>query len=171
MRKTLMALLFSILLSLSVTAQNRTFTSNGLDYVLELPSASWEAVTRLDVHEHVEFIYERDYNNGYLRLRKKFVDAGTGAADLFRVDEKWELQRLPSYVACSDGRSTDFTGRLTGTVFAYEYVSKGRNMDGRIYYLQLDNHTFYVLHFTVASANLQHLRAQMDSIARSFHMK
>ena len=44
-------------------------------------------------------------------------------------------------------------------------------MDGRIYYLQLDNRIFYALRFTVASEKLQSLRDQMDSIARSFRLK
>ncbi len=171
MRKILIMLLFIIALSSSVAAQSRTFTRNGLDYALDLPSPAWEAVSRLDIHEHVEFIYDGDYNNGYLRLRKKFVAAGTSAEDLFREDEKWKLQRLPGYVVCSDGRGTEFAGRLRGAVFSYEYVSKGKNMDGRIYYLQLDIRTFYVLHFTVASDKLQTLREQMDSMARSFRLK
>jgi hypothetical protein len=44
-------------------------------------------------------------------------------------------------------------------------------MDGRIYYLRVDNHTFYILHFTVASEKLPSLLDQMDSIARSFRLK
>lgn len=171
MRKTLIILLFIIPLSLFSTAQDRTFTRKSLDYALDLPSPLWEAVSRLDVHDHVEFIYDGDYSNGYLRLRKKFLAAGTGAEDLFREDEKWELQRLPGYVVRSDGRGTEFVGHLRGIAFSYEYVHKGRNMDGRIYYLQLDNRTFYALHFTVTSDKLQNLRDQMDSIGRSFRLK
>jgi hypothetical protein len=36
----------------------------------------------------------------------------------------------------------------------------GNAMDGRIYFLQVDNRTFYVLHFTVASQKLQGFREQ-----------
>ena len=68
-------------------------------------------------------------------------------------------------------KGADFNGQLKGTVFSYEYVNSGINMDGRIYYLQLDNRTVYALHFTVASDKLQSLRDQMDSIARSFRLK
>jgi hypothetical protein len=171
MRKTLITLLFIIPLSMIATAQTQPFTRDGLAYALDLPSPSWRAVSRLDVHEHMEFIYGDDYSNGYLRLRKKFVAPGTSAEDLFRHDEKWELQSLPGYVVCSDGRGTKFDGHLSGTAFSYEYINKGRNMDGRIYYLQLDNRTFYALHFTVASDRLQNLRDQMDSIAQSFRLK
>ena len=171
MRKTLLTLCFIMLLSMTTTAQPQTFTRDGLDYALNLPSPSWRAVSRFDVHDHFEFINGDDYSNGYLRLRKKVVDPGTSPEDLFRHDEKWELQFLPGYVACSDGRGTEFDGHLRGAAFSYEYINKGRNMDGRIYYLQLDNRTFYALHFTVASEKLQSLRDQMDSIARSFRLK
>ena len=112
-----------------------------------------------------------DYSNGYLRLRKKVVTPDTTSEDLFSEAEKWELQKLPGYVVCSGGKGTEFSGQLKGTVFSYEFVSQGRNMDGRIYYLRLDSRTFYILHFTVASEKLPSLRDQMDSIARSFRLK
>ena len=171
MRTTLAALLFIVSLSMTSTAQTQTFTRSGLDYELDLPSSAWRAVSRLDVHDHMEFIYGDEPTNGYFRLRKKLVAAGTTTVDLFAHDEKWELQSLPGYVVCSDGRGTEIDGILKGTVFSYEYINKGRNMDGRIYYLQLDNRTFYALHFTVVSDKLQNLRDQMDSIARSFRLK
>jgi hypothetical protein len=158
-----------MLLSMTTTAQPQTFTSDGLDYALDLPTPLWKAVSRVDVHEHFEFINGDDYINGYLRLRKKFVGPGTVPEDLFRQDEKWELQRLPGYVVC--GMGDEFFGRLRGKVFSYEFVNKGINMDGRIYYLQLDNRTFYALHFTVRSDKLKSLREQMDFIARSFRLK
>ena len=171
MRKTLIALLLIIPLSMPGIAQTQSFTRDGLDYALDLPSSSWQAVSRLDVHDHMEFIYGDDYSNGYLRLRKKFVSPGTSAEDQFRHDEQWELRSLPGYVVCSEGGGTEFEGHLKGTVFSYEFINKGRNMDGRIYYLQLDNRTFYVLHFTVASDKLRGLRSQMDSIVKSFRLK
>ena len=62
-------------------------------------------------------------------------------------------------------------GNSKAQCFSYEFVNQGRNMDGRIYYLRLDNRTFYILHFTVASEKLPSLRDQMDSIARSFRLK
>jgi hypothetical protein len=171
MRGILTALLSFIALGINALAQTQTFTRDGLDYALDFPSPSWRAMSRVDVHEHFEFIYGDDYSNGYLRLRKKLVKASTVAEQIFREDEKKELQRLPGYVVCSNGAGTAVDGHLRGTVFSYEYVNGGMNMDGRIYYLQVDNRTFYVLHFTVASEELQSLRDQMDSIARSFRLK
>ena len=170
MRVILVALLLIIPFSTNAEAQ-QTFTREGVEYVLDLPSASWRAVSRVDVHEHLEFVNGDDYSNGYLRLRKKVVTSDTTLQDLFSEIEKWELQKLPGYVACTGGKGTEFNGKLKGTVFSYEFVNQGRNMDGRIYYLRLDNRTFYILHFTVASEKLPSLRDQMDSIARSFRLK
>ena len=171
MRLILTLLLIIVPLSINANAQTQTFTREGVEYLLDLPSPSWRAVSRVDVHEHLEFVNGDDYSNGYLRLRKKVVTLDTAADDLFSEAEKWELQKLPGYVVCSGGKGTEFSGQLKGTVFSYEFVNKGRNMDGRIYYLRLDSRTFYILHFTVASEKLPSLRNQMDSIARSFRLK
>jgi hypothetical protein len=169
--RSLIGLVLFTALSVSATAQTQTFTKDGLEYAIDFPSPSWGPISRVDVHEHFEFVNGDDYGNGYLRLRKKLVEAGTVAEEIFREDEKWELQRLPGYVVCSDGMGTLVEGHVRGTVFSYEYVNRGMSMDGRIYYLKLDNRTFYVLHFTVTSAKLRSLRGQMDSIARSFRLK
>jgi hypothetical protein len=171
MRLILTLLLIIIPVSIRASAQTQTFTREGVEYVLDLPSPSWRAVSRVDVHEHLEFVNGEDYSNGYLRLRKKLVTSGTTTKDLFSEAEKWELHKLPGYVVCSGGEGTDFNGQLKGTVFSYEFVNQGRNMDGRVYYLRLDSRTFYILHFTVASEKLSSLRDQMDSIARSFRLK
>jgi hypothetical protein len=168
MRVILLALLLIIPLSTNADAQTQTFTREGVEYVLDLPSPAWRAVSLVDVHEHLEFVNGDDYSNGYLRLRKKVVTAETASEDLFREAEKWELQKLPGYVVCSGGKGTEFNGQLKGTMFSYEFINHGRNMDGRIYFLRLDNRTFYV---TVASEKLPGLRDQMDSIARSFRLK
>lgn len=138
---------------------------------MDLPSTSWRPVSRVDVHDHFEFINGADPGNGYLRIRKNLVSPGTTAADLFREAEMWELQRLPGYVVCSGGRGAEFNGHHKGTVFSYEFVEKGKGMDGRIYYLEVDKRTFYALHFTVASEKLATLRERMDFIARSFRLK
>ncbi len=171
MRKTLLTRWFIMLLSMTTTAQPQTFTRDFLDYALDLPSPLWRAVPRLDVHKHLDFINGDDPRSGNLRLRKKFVPSGTNPEAMFREDEKWELERLPGYIVCSDCNGTDFSGHLKGTEFSYVYVANGINMYGRIYYLQLDNRTYYLLHFTIASDKLESFRDQMDSIARSFRLK
>jgi len=44
-------------------------------------------------------------------------------------------------------------------------------MAGRLYYLQADNRTIYVLRFTALREKLTLIRNQTDSIARSFQLK
>ena len=171
MRNILLCLSFLITLTLTANAQTQSFSREGVEFVLEFPSSSWRAVTRVDVHEHVEFINGTDTRNGYLRWRRNVVAPNANAASLFAEEEKWDLSRLPGYVVCSGGKGTEFTGHLKGTWYSYQFVKDGTNMDGRIYYLQADNRTVYVLHFTVASEKLDALRSEMDSIARSFRLK
>ena len=171
MRNILLCLSFLITLTLTATAQTQSFSREGVEFRLDFPSSSWRAVTRVDVHEHVEFINGTDTRNGYLRWRRNVVAPNANAATLFAEEEKWDLSRLPGYVVCSGGKGTEFSGHLKGTWYSYQFVKDGTNMDGRIYYLQADNHTVYVLHFTVASEKLDGLRSEMDSIARSFRLK
>jgi hypothetical protein len=152
-------------------AQKHTFTREGIEFVLELPSPTWRVVSRLDVHDHVEFIYGDDCQNGYLRLRKNFVERGTTGADLFQRDQMQSLRLLPGYVVCDGCNGERFAGRLSGARFTYEYTSGDRPMMGRIYYLQVDNRSIYTLHFTGTRERLQLIQNEMDSIARSFRMK
>lgn len=171
MRNILLCLSLLIVAVLTASAQTQSFSRDGVEFEMDFPSASWRALTRVDVHDHVEFINGIDKRNGYLRLRKKLVAPGANAAALFADDEKWDLSRLTGYVVCSGGKGTEFSGRLKGTWYSYEFVKDGTNMDGRLYYLQVDNRTFYVLHFTVASERLARLGSEMDFIARSFRLK
>lgn len=165
------AVLSAAFLTLTVAAQTVTFTSEGVDYKLELPSARWRAVPRLDVHEHMEFVYGENRADGYLRVREYLVEVGTTPKDLFLREESRTLRFLPGYVGCAPCEGERFNGTLSGAVYAYEYTSGGRPMAGRIYYLQVDRRSFYSLHFTGEVRKLQALRGQIDSIARSFRVK
>lgn len=157
--------------SLVVGFQSRRFTRDDLEYELQLPSPAWRTISRIDVHGHLEFVNGTDPANGYLRLRKILVEQPATPAELFRQDEKWELQHLSGYVVCSDCKGVSFEGKLSGAVFSYEYVAGGRTMYGRIYYLEIDKHTFYSLRFTVARNKLAAMRDEMDVIAGSFQLK
>jgi hypothetical protein len=157
--------------SMVILGQTRQFTRSNVEYVVDLPSPAWRVVSRVDVHDHLEFMNGDDPANGYLRLKKIFIGQSTTISDLFAADEKWELQRLRGYVACSDCQGVKFKGRLNGAVYSYEYVAAGKTMHGRLYYLQLDQCTFYSLHFTVKREGLEAVRDEMDSIAASFHLK
>jgi hypothetical protein len=146
------------------------YTNDRLEYALELPNSKWRALTRPDsVHNHTEFIYG-DRSDGLLRIRKEVVDAGTTAADLARRDHDLKFRFQPGYVESKD-REAKFIGRINGVTSAYEYTGSGKAMIGRVYYLQADNRTIYVLHFTGTRDKLPLLRNQTDGIARSFHLK
>ena len=170
-QKTISILVLLLAGCVAVAGQTRQFSKADIEYVLDLPSPAWQHITRLDVHDHVDFSNGNEPANGYLRVRKIFLNQPATTADLFRDQEKWELQRLPGYMVCSECEGLSFQGRLSGAVFAYEYIASGRPMYGRIYYLQVDQRTFYSLRFTVARDKLQAVRDQMDLIAQSFRLK
>jgi hypothetical protein len=155
------------LVSAAASAQ-QTFASDNADYTLELPGERWRVTQEPDsLHEHAEFIYG-DRNDGYLRVRKEVVEAGTTASDLARRDQEQKLRFQTGYV---EGKEEKFAGRLNGVTYAYEYTAGGKAMAGRIYYLQADNRTIYVLRFTGLRDKLQLIRNQTDSISRSFRLK
>lgn len=166
---TLALVLFvSICAASQAFAQGREFKSEGADYTIELPSATWRTVAEPDsVHQHAEFVYG-DRNDGYLRVRKEVIEANESVTDLARREGEQKLRFQPGYV---EGREENFAGRLNGIVTSYEYVSGGKPMLGRIYYLRADNRTVYSLRFTGARDKLTQIRNQTDSIARSFHLK
>lgn len=154
-------------LSAAATAQE-TFSSANADYTLELPSTRWKVMQEPDsLHEHAEFIYG-DRNDGYLKIRKEVVEAGTTAADIARRDQDQKLRFQTGYV---EGKEEKFAGRLSGVTFGYGYTAGGKKMAGRVYYLQADNRTVYVLRFTGLGDKLLLIRNQTDGIARSFKLK
>lgn len=156
------------LASSSSTAQTKTYTNENVEYILELPSATWRVTSEPDnFQRHAEFV-NGDRNDGHLRIRKEVVDAGTTASQLARQDQDQKLRFQPGYV---EGKEEKFTGRLNGATISYEYTNGGKPMTGRIYYLQADNRTIYTLRFTGFRDKLSRIRNQTDSIARSFHLK
>jgi hypothetical protein len=168
-RLTIFLALASIFtLGSAVASAQQTFTSDNAGYTLELPSERWRVIQEPDsLHEHAEFIYG-DRNDGYLRIRKEVVEAGTTASDISQRDQDQKLKFQTGYV---EGKEEKFVGRLNGVTFAYEYTSGGKAMAGRLYYLQADNRTVYALRFTGLRDRLLQIRNQTDSIARSFRLK
>ena len=153
--------------SFSATAQE-TYTSDQVDYTVELPSAVWRSLSEPDAaHEHAEFV-NGDRLDGFLQIRKEVVDAGTTAADLSRRDMEQKLRFLPGFV---EGKEEKFSGRLSGVTVSYEFIRAAKPMMGRIYYLQADNRTVYALRFTGLRDKLARIRNQTDVIARSFKLK
>jgi hypothetical protein len=152
----------------SVATAQEVFTSDKVDYTVELPSPSWKVISESDAaHEHTEFVYG-DRLDGYLQIRKEVVDAGTTPADLARRDQDQKLRFIPGFV---EGKQEDFRGRLNGVTISYEFVKTGKPMSGRTYYLQADNRTIYTLRFTGLRDKLSRIRNQTDLIARTFRLK
>jgi hypothetical protein len=163
-----LALAFSIIVSSVLATAQQTFTSDNADYTMELPSEKWRVIQEPDsLHEHAEFIYG-DRNDGYLRIRKDVVEAGTTPSAISQRDQDQKLHFMTGYV---EGKEEKFSGRLNGVTFGFEYTAGGKAMAGRIYYLQADNRTIYALRFTGLRDRLSLIRNQTDSIARSFHLK
>lgn len=169
MRRLTIFFALAAIFALAPAAQaQETFSSANADYTLELPSARWKVTQEPDsLHEHAEFIYG-DRNDGYLKVRKEVVEAGTTAADIARRDQDQRLRFQTGYV---EGKEEKFDGRLDGVTFGYEYTAGGKAMAGRVYYLQSDNRTVYVLRFTGLRDKLLLIRNQTDNIARSFRLK
>lgn len=152
----------------SLKAQSQVYTTDALEYILELPSPTWRAISGRDaVHEHPEFL-NGDRLNGYLRVRKEAVEANTTMSDLARRDLDQKLRYLPGFV---EGKEEKFNGRLDGVTVSYEFTQTGKPMMGRIYFLQSDPRTAYVLYFTGLRDSIARIRNQTDSIARSFKLK
>ncbi len=161
--------LFLIAGSCSLAMAQGPYTSDQLDYSIELPSSVWKVISEPDAaHEHAEFIYG-DRLEGYLQIRKEVVDAGTTPSDLARRDLDQKLRFLPGFV--EGGKEEKFSGRLSGVTSSYEFTKTGKPMMGRIYYLQADNRTIYALRFSGLRAKLALIRNQTDLIARSFKLK
>src|SRR5216683_3853335 len=144
------------------------YTSDKVDYSLDLPSSTWRVIAEPDAaHEHTEFVYG-DRLDGYLQIRKEVVDAGTTPSELARRDLDQKLRFLPGFV---EGKEEKFSGRLNGVTVSYEFIKNGKPMVGRIYYLQADNRTIYALRFSGLRDKLSRIRNQTDLIARSFKVK
>jgi len=169
MRISKIALTFAFLaVSYSAAGAQELFTSEKIDYSIELPSPTWRVISEPDAaHEHLEFV-NGERLDGYLQIRKEVVDSGTTASDVAHRDRDQKLRFFPGFV---EGKEEKFSGRLSGVVVSYEYIRTGKPMLGRIYYLQANNRTVYALRFTGLRDKLTRIRNQTDLIARSFRLK
>ena len=164
----LIALMVSLGSTLSSKAQEHSYSSAKVNYVVDLPSATWRLVDEPDdVHQHAEFVYG-DRNDGYLRIRKEALEEGLTIKEFAHRDQDQKERFRPGYV---DGKEEPFSGRLSGVTMSYEFTQAGKPMAGRSYYLQGDSGTVYVLRFTGIRDKLLRIRNQTDLIARSLRLK
>jgi hypothetical protein len=167
-KKFLLCALALLACGAAASAQEQPYTSENEQYSLELPSEVWKAVPRPDSeHRHMEFV-NGVRPDGYLLVRRDVVEGSADLKEYARGEADTKLRYKPGFVVGKDER---FAGRLSGVVLNYEYTHAGKPMAGRVYYLQADGRTVYVLHFTGLRDKLQRIQNQTDAIARSFKLK
>ena len=153
----------ALFLSVSVTAQNKTFSDPNVEYTFEIPEANWLMTNK---SPNVEYVYN-DKKDGHFEVRKLTVKSGEMMADVIRGEEQ-KLQFLPGYVA---GKEENFQGAYNGRVFNFEYVRSSLNMVGRYYFLKVNDTTVYVLRFSGNRDKVRSIRNEIDLIARTFKLK
>lgn len=164
----LILILIVVLFPSAVKNQTRRYTEKDLDYVLDLPSAKWRAITVSGIaRTSTEFRYG-DESLVQLRIRRELVDAGVSPSDLVQRQQRFDRVFLVGYVK---GKVEIFGGQLNGTRYPYEYVTAGKPMAGLIYYLQANNRIIYRVEFTGPPDKLWDLADQTEFIAQSFRLK
>ena len=162
--------MWAVVLSFSVvcvSAQDMMFSDPNVDYSFTLPDGKWKQVGKPSaISPNVEFVYG-DRRDGLLEIRRLTVSKDDLTTDVIR-DEEQKLQFLPGYFA---GKEENFSGRLKGAIFNFEYVYSGRGWGGRYYFLRPNQTTVYVLRFSGVKDSLRSLRNQTDQIARTFSVK
>jgi hypothetical protein len=147
--------------------QTQSFNDTNVNYTFDLPSVSWKITVKPSpISPNVEYVYV-DKSDGHMDVRKITIKKGEILSDTIE-NEEGRLQFLQGYVR---GKEETFEGKLKGKVFNYEFVRSSRNMSGRIYFLKADDTTVYAVRFTGERDKLRSIRAETDSIARTFEIK
>ena len=161
------SIILSILAVVSAFGQGERFSDANVDYGFDIPETKWKMTVKPSATSpNVEYVFG-DRNDGHLEVRRLKVANNAILADIIR-DEEQKLQFLPGYVA---GPDENFTGRLRGSIFNFEFVRAGRPMSGRFYFLRAADDTVYVLRFTGFRDKLRSIRNQTDSIGRTFDIR
>ena len=165
--------LFVALFAPAAFAQSATEVFEDPDgkYVINLP-AGWLGIVNTDGlgRKDVNIVY-KVRENGALKVRMAEIDADTEPMDYAAKDEQERVRFSPGYDKLSMEKFLIGGGR-SGALLSYDYKNTaGQLFTGRVYYLQLDEKTVYVLHFTGRRNILGTLRSHTDAIARSFRLK
>jgi hypothetical protein len=154
------------LLSGPVFAQE-LFSDVNVDYTFTIPDSKWKMTVKPSATSpNVEYV-NGDRVDGHLEVRRLTVARDAILTDVIR-DEEQKVQFRPGFVA---GREENFSGRLKGAIYNFEYVAAGKSMSGRFYFLRANENTVYVLRFSGQKDTLRSARHQTDSIARTFAVK
>lgn len=156
-----------LLLSLSGFAQTDVFSDPLVEYTFDVPDARWKLTSKPSATKpNVEYVFG-DRIDGHLEVRKLNVAKDALISDVIK-DEEQSLQFRRGFIA---GSEENFGGKLRGAIFNFEYIDQGKNMSGRFYFLRANETTVYVVRFTGLKDSLRSIRAQTDSIARTFGIK
>jgi hypothetical protein len=165
----LVLILIALLAPFTVAGQTRRYAVATGQYVLDLPSAQWRAITVSGANYPRDFRFSDDNGVVRLRIRREIVkDESVSTTDVAERQRRLDRSDKPGYVT----RAVEsFTGALSGTKYSYEYVSAGKLMATVIYYLRVTKRAIYRIEFTGLRKMLLDLADQTDSIARSFRLK
>ena len=163
-------LIVTALSSVTVTGQTtRRYTVATGQYVLDLPSAQWRAITVSGANYPRDFRFSDDNGAVRLRIRREIVqNEDVSTTDVAERQRRVDRSARLGYVT---GTIESFAGALSGTKYSYEYVSAGKPTATVTYYLRVAKRAIYRLEFTGPSKMLLELADQTESIARSFRLK
>lgn len=164
LRSAVISTAFLLLIVVPAVAQEvKTFSDPNVEYSFDIPDPKWKMTAKpSSTNPNVEFVYV-DRMDSHLEVRKASVAAATPMADIIR-DEEQKLKFMLGFVA---GKEESISGKLSGTVFNFEFTRAGRPMAGRFYFLRSGN-TVYILRFTGMRDKLRSVRHHADRIARTF---
>jgi hypothetical protein len=151
-----------------VGLSQEAFDDAHAEYTFGIPDAKWKVAVRPTATLSNADLVFGDRTEGLLEIRKLTVAKDQVLSDLIHGGEEAKLSFRPGFVA---GKDENFSGRMRGSVFNYEYVGSGKSMAGRSYYLRANDTTVYLLKFSGPKDNIRSFRTQADAIARTFALK
>ncbi len=165
--KFLFALVIGLFSTFGIFAQNTAFSDPSAEYTFIVPDAQWKMTVKPSaLSPNVEYVFN-DRQDGHLEVRKITVKPTDAMTEIIRGEED-KLQFLPGYVS---GKQEQFAGNFKGAIFNYEFVTRGRAMSGRSYFLRVAPDAVYLLRFKGERDKLRSIRNFTDSMARTFDIK
>lgn len=166
---SLMLILTALWLPFTVAGQTQQYTVATGQYVLDLPSAQWRAITVSGAAHPRDFSFSDDNGVVGLRIRREIVkNEDVSTSDVAERQRRLDRSARLGYVT----RTVEsFKGALSGTKYSYDYVSGGKPIATVIYYLRVTKRAIYRIEFTGSPKMLLDLADQTESIARSFRLK
>lgn len=144
------------------------FSDPNADYTFSIADTPWKMTAKPSVtNPNVEYVYG-DRADGVFEVRRVTVARDRVLTDMIHQDEEVKLGFRPGFVA---GREENFSGKIRGAVYNFEYVAAGKAMSGRYYFLRANDTTVYLLKFSGPKEIMRSIRPQIDSIARTFSVK